>query len=141
MILTMVMVLGLGASECADYDKAPYDQAYNRCMKTGRPLFALLGAPWCPACPQAHVFVPRLHKLGEYGYVNVDKDKELFQQLGEGPIPRLFVFRRIKDKWERSTYVGADNIKAFVEQEDSGKVAPATTTDDKLAKSASKKKS
>jgi glutaredoxin-related protein len=122
MISTLVLLFGVIGGEqqptCADYDKAPYEASYNRCMKTRRPLLALLGAPWCPACPHAHVFVPRLHQLGEYGYINCEKDKDLAQQVHNGPIPCLVVYRNLDGRWVKEEYVGAAEIEKFVKAEE-----------------------
>ena len=129
MISTVVMMLGLtiGAEQaCPDYDKAPYDQAYHKSLKTGRPLLALIGAPWCIACPRAHQLVPRLHKLGEYGYINCDQDREFAQKVADyGPIPRLAIYRRVKDHWEKTVVVDANKIEDFIKEEEK-KVAPTT---------------
>lgn len=112
-------VVGVEDAKCPDYEQAPYADAYHRCQKSGRPLMVLIGAPWCGACPLAHVFVPRLHKLGEYGYVNYDKDPSFAAQVaGQGGIPRLAVFRRIKDRWSSEVFVGAPEIEKFVKQEE-----------------------
>ena len=72
-----------------------FQQAYQRSMESGNPLFVLLSAEWCPACKQMDgKILPEVAKRGgfkgvEYAYVDVDQERELAGKLARGGSRRL----------------------------------------------------
>lgn len=116
MISKLVLLAGLtlGAES-----EAPYAVARENCLKSQRPLIALVGAVrWCVPCKKAHQLVPLLRLKGEYAYVDTDDDPALAESIaGSGPIPRLAVWRKVKEGWVRKVYVNAEEIEKFAKKE------------------------
>lgn len=99
-----------------------YSEAYQQTMETGRPLVVLVCAQWCQPCQQMKKNVlPELRKHGWMDKVSLtvvdwDHNKELAQQLtGGGSIPRLVMYCRTPEGWNRSELVGSQSVSA-VEQ-------------------------
>lgn len=90
-----------------------YNEAYELAVAKNQPLVVLVGASWCPACKQMEKeLIPRLADQkfrGRVVFVKVDLDREWrigHQLVGNGPIPQLFLFRRIGDRWRALRFIG-----------------------------------
>lgn len=99
-----------------------YAEAYQLALTKNRPLVVLVGAAWCPACKlMEQELAPRL--LGKryqdqvaFVLVDIDREPKVGHQLvGEGPIPQLFLFRRVGQRWRAVRLVGLQEF-SVVEQ-------------------------
>jgi thioredoxin-like negative regulator of GroEL len=103
-----------------------YAEARRDIADTGRPMVILVGADWCPACvTMKNDVVPAVKQRGllkkvAYAVVNLDRQKELAQQLvADGPIPQFIMYRKTRDGWMRKKLIGGQNvetIEAFINE-------------------------
>jgi len=96
-----------------------YKEAYDESMKTGKPLFVILGATWCPACLQVKAVVSRLPPAVMskvvYAYVDIDSDSKSAKLLQTGnSIPELILFKKDGEEWKRRTTFGAKNAADLI---------------------------
>ncbi len=94
-----------------------YAEAYELAVTKDRPLVVLVGASWCPGCKMMErELIPRLSGQrfrDRIAFAKVDLDKELRlgrQLVGDGPIPQLFVFRRLGDRWRAVRLIGVQDF-------------------------------
>jgi hypothetical protein len=102
-------------------------------------MVILVGADWCPACvAMKNETVPAAKQRGllkkvAYAVVNLDRQKELAQQLmADGPIPQFIMYRKTRDGWLRKKLIGGqsvETIEAFINEgvamDDKAKTTPA----------------
>ncbi len=111
--LTMSIVLQAAVLGGSGQDQQ-YADAYQRSLRSGRPLVVLLGADWCPGCRVMKGRVmPEVAKEGglrdvEYVYVDIDRQPELGDQLSRSnSIPQLLRFTPTRDGWQSGLLTGA----------------------------------
>ena len=98
---------------------APYREAYDRAMSSGRPLVVLVGASWCPPCRLAKARIAVVENGGvEYAYVDYDRERKQATQImaGRRGVPHLAVWTRSRfSRWTVKHYVGVQSA-AFYRQ-------------------------
>lgn len=91
---------------------APYKQAHDRAMKSGKPLVVLVGASWCPPCRQAKARIAATSNGGvEYAYVDYDRERSTALKIMAGikGIPHLAVWTRNGQRWSVKHHVGVQS--------------------------------
>jgi thioredoxin-like negative regulator of GroEL len=97
-----------------------YTEAHRITVKTGKPLVVMVGADWCGPCQtMRRTILPRVREHGlfrkvAFAHVNVDREKELANQLtgGGGAVPQLVMFRKTKNGWARRKMIGGQSVEA-----------------------------
>lgn len=93
----------------------PYEIARVASVKSGRPLFVLVGASWCGPCKTVCRHKAQFERQGHYAYVDIDKRPELARVLRVGgAIPHCVVYFRRDGKLYRRDLVGPDMIFAYL---------------------------
>ncbi|MCC6123896.1 MAG: thioredoxin family protein [Pirellulales bacterium] len=114
----------LPATESAKKTEAEAEETYAKAhrvtVKTGKPLVVMVGADWCGPCQtMRRAILPRVREHGlfrkiTFAHVNVDRDKELANQLtgGGAAVPQLVMFRKTKNGWARRKMIGGQSVEA-----------------------------
>jgi thioredoxin-like negative regulator of GroEL len=99
-------------------DEETYTDAHRITLKTGKPLVVMVGADWCGPCQNMRrSILPRVREHGlfrkiAFAHVNVDREKELANQLtGGGAVPQLVMYRKTKDGWLRRKMIGSHSVE------------------------------
>ena len=119
--------LALTGAEAKDAPKeGTYDYAHKQVVKTGEPMFILVGAKWCPACVKMkRDVVPVIKRRGllrkvAYAYVDLDQEKQLGRELtGRGPIPQMIMYRRTRKGWVQRKVIGGrspEAVESFINE-------------------------
>jgi len=116
-----------------------YSEAYEQTIKTGKPLVVLVCAQWCQPCQQMKKNVlPEVRKRGwmnkvSFATIDWDQNSDLAQELtGGGSIPRLVMYCKTPEGWQRSELVGSQSVGA-VEQFLSGGIAAGKVAAEKAS--------
>jgi thioredoxin-like negative regulator of GroEL len=95
-----------------------YAAAHHAVTETGKPMVVMVGAQWCPACQRMKgAIMPQVRKRGllrkvAYAFVDLDRDRELAQQLtGGGAIPQLIMYRKTRRGWLRKVLIGCQSVQ------------------------------
>jgi thioredoxin-like negative regulator of GroEL len=117
--LTLAALLQISLLTTSDH---PYAEAHKLQLETGCPLVVLVGADWCPACvTMKNSVIPQAQRQGvlsnvAFAQVNTDHEPELSKQLMRGGlIPRLIVYHKTVDGWQRKELAGAQSVDAIEE--------------------------
>jgi thiol:disulfide interchange protein len=104
---------------------APYSEARKEAMETGKPLFVIVGADWCPACQtMKNDVIPKMQRRGEfpdvaYATVNWDRENKLavwFQKQAKTDlIPVLCFYWKVDGGWKSRYHVGSMEAKKLQE--------------------------
>jgi thiol-disulfide isomerase/thioredoxin len=118
-----------------------FDQARQQSLETGRPLVALIGAVWCPACQQMkNSILPQVAESGGldkvvFTYVDFDHQRELASRLSRGmSIPQLIRFDKTPTGWNSNRLIGAKDPREVYDFINAGlieekKVTKVSTTE------------
>mgnify|MGYP001496479482 CR=1 FL=1 len=105
-------------------DNAPldYEAALAKSQEEGKPLVALIGAPWCASCQvMKRETIEPMMKSGKLEnvvvtYINKDERPELAQQLMKGEtLPQVVVFSKQNDGWKRFSLTGMQSESRMAE--------------------------
>lgn len=120
-----------------------FEQAYQNAKASGRPLVAVLGAEWCPACVVLkNQTIPEALRRGglqdvELTHVNIDHQKKIAAKLQAGPmIPQVVKMQWTGKGWDIKRFPGVpnvDSVQAFA------KTAPKKQTTLELAQTQEEK--
>jgi len=126
LFVLLLCVVPVQAAEVAKKAESPkskemtYAEAYKVITVSKRPLFVILGAPWCHYCEKLKKEVIPKVKFGKKVLVMVDADKDqaLAKQLSnEQPIPQIIRYRydpKVKG-WLRTRLMGYRSIQEVQE--------------------------
>ena len=120
LLLCVVPVQAAEAPKDAAQKEMTYAEAYKVITVSKRPLFVVLGAPWCHYCQQLENTVLPKVRFGKKVLVkvNADKEVELAKNLSsEKPIPQIIRYRYdVKTKgWLRARLMGFHSVKEVQE--------------------------
>jgi len=106
----------------------PYSEARETAIQTGKPLFIVVGADWCPACKTLqNSTIPKMQRDGTFPdviYCTVDVDREeqigswLQKQANTTSVPVLVVYRKVNGAWKGRYHVGtldAAKLRVFLQ--------------------------
>lgn len=116
MNLITALVL-MTASSVATGEPTDYTTAYDRAMKSEKPLLVLVTAEWCPPCQSLkRNTLPKLldrksfHGM-HFAQVDFDSETRIARQLiGNRPVPQFILYEKRNGKWSVKHLVGLQSV-------------------------------